>query len=295
MSIKARRVKFEWQDTPLHWIPDDAFTTHVINVLHLLLPAGEAWFCDVYRQALPYLAEGELRENVKGFIGQEAIHGRAHQGVLDHMAAQGLPTTRYTNFMDWFFTKLLGDYNLGPDKGPKWARESWLRSRLAIIAAIEHFTCVLGWWAISDSAGLDKAHANPMMLDLLRWHGAEEVEHRAVAFDTYRAMDGGYARRMAAMAIVAPTILFLWCWGARFLIKHDPTTTKADRPSMRRYNTVARKTNRLPRLGSLFGAAPRYCKPTYHPSKECSTELALAYLAQSPGAQAYSTKRPAVA
>lgn len=291
MSIKARRVKFDWDTTPLHWIPDDAFTTHVINVLHLLLPAGEAWFCDVYRQALPFLPEGQLREDVKGFIGQEAIHGRAHQAVLDHLAAQGLSTTGYTNFMDWFFNKFLGDHHLGAGQGPQWMRKSWLITRLGIIAAIEHFTCVLGWWAISDSAGLDRAHADPMMLDLLRWHGSEEVEHRAVAYDLYRAMSGGYPRRVAAMCVTGPTIIALWIWGAHYLVKHDPTTTRKDRASVRRYNKVARQTGRLPRIWYLLSAAPRYCKPSYHPSKECSTALALAYLRQSPAAQAYAAPR----
>jgi predicted metal-dependent hydrolase len=47
--LKARKVAFEWSDTPLHWIPGDPFTTHTINVLHLLLPAGERWFVHVYK------------------------------------------------------------------------------------------------------------------------------------------------------------------------------------------------------------------------------------------------------
>jgi len=38
--IKARRVRFDWEDTPIHWVPGDAQTTHTMNVLHLLLPAG---------------------------------------------------------------------------------------------------------------------------------------------------------------------------------------------------------------------------------------------------------------
>ncbi|AQA24055.1 putative metal-dependent hydrolase family protein [Rhodococcus sp. MTM3W5.2] len=38
--LQARDVEFDWTDLPMHWIPGDPFTTHVFNVLHLLLPAG---------------------------------------------------------------------------------------------------------------------------------------------------------------------------------------------------------------------------------------------------------------
>ncbi|EUA34412.1 putative metal-dependent hydrolase family protein [Mycobacterium xenopi 4042] len=36
-----------------------------------------------------------------------------------------------------------------------------------------------------------------MMLDLLRWHGAEEVEHKAVAFDTMKHLRAGTGARCA--------------------------------------------------------------------------------------------------
>src|SRR5919201_4750514 len=88
--LKARKVSFSWDGTPLHWVPEDPFPTHTINVLHLLLPAGERWFVHVYKQVLPYIRDERLREDVIGFIGQEAMHARAHSGVLDHLKDQGL-------------------------------------------------------------------------------------------------------------------------------------------------------------------------------------------------------------
>src|SRR5579872_5462491 len=45
----------------------------------------------------------------------------------------------------------------------------------------------------------DYAGADPVMLDLLRWHGAEEVEHRALVYDVYQDLSGSYALRCAAM------------------------------------------------------------------------------------------------
>ena len=95
-AIRARRVSFDWESTPLQWIPDDPGTSHVINVLHLLLPAGERWFVDVYREALPLVTDPALREQVKGFMGQEAVHAARHQAVLDHYVRQRPRRTPYT-------------------------------------------------------------------------------------------------------------------------------------------------------------------------------------------------------
>jgi hypothetical protein len=57
------------------------------------------------------------------------------------------------------------------------------------VAALEHFTAALGQWWIQNR-GLDYAGTDPVTLDLLRWHGAEEVEHRSLVFDVYQNVCG---------------------------------------------------------------------------------------------------------
>ncbi len=282
MTITARRVCFDWEDTPLHWVPGDPQTTHTINVLHLLLPAGEKWFVDVFRQALPLVDDDEaLRADVKGFMGQEAVHSRAHAGVLLHLEAQGLDPTPYTRRVEWLFGRLLGDEPHGRPLGAR-ARRHWLVQRLAIIAAIEHFTAVMGTWVI-DSPGLDAADADPVMLDLLRWHGAEEVEHRSVAFDLYQHVSGGYLRRCEAMLVTTAAMTYLWLRGTRFFLANDPIA-----PGKARWRSLFRagRRGRLPTLRTLVGSVPDYLRPSHHPSSTGSTEAALAYLATSPAARA---------
>jgi predicted metal-dependent hydrolase len=63
-----RMVRFDWSKTPLHWVPGDPFSTHMINVLHLLLPAGERWFIGVIREAAPYISDPEVAEAIKPFV-----------------------------------------------------------------------------------------------------------------------------------------------------------------------------------------------------------------------------------
>ncbi|GGO45017.1 metal-dependent hydrolase [Streptomyces lasiicapitis] len=278
-ALKARNVSFSWESTPLHWLPGDPFTTHTINVLHLLLPAGERWFVHVYKQVLPHIHDDRLREDVIGFIGQEAIHSQAHDEVLPHLREQGLDPTPYTAQVDWLFEKLLGDRTLPPGKPRHW----WLMERVAMIAAIEHYTAFLGDWVL-NAEELDRRGADPTMLDLLRWHGAEEVEHRSVAFDLFMHVDGGYRRRVRTWATAFTALVFLWQRGARFFMENDPTLVDG-KATFRDFHRSTR-AGTLPTTGDMIRSIPRYLSRAYHPSHECSTAQAVAYLASSPAATA---------
>jgi uncharacterized protein len=266
-EIRPRRVRFDWAGTPIHWIPGDPFAAHLIDVLHLLLPAGEQWFVDVYREALPAIRDERLRADVRGFMGQEAIHARAHAVVLEHLATHGIEPVPYTRKIDWMFERLLG-----PRVPLRW--------RIAIIAAVEHFTCVLGVWILGARA-LDRAGADRTMMDLLRWHGAEEIEHRSVAFDVNEHLGGPfrYPIRIAAMLVTAAVLVFLWDSGTRFLVRHDPALR--DRRFGWRDFFRAVRARRAPGL-ELVRAIPRYLRLRHHPRNEASSEAALAYLTTSP-------------
>ncbi|GGT10667.1 metal-dependent hydrolase [Streptomyces toxytricini] len=276
-ELKARNVSFGWEDTPLHWLPGDPFATHTINVLHLLLPAGERWFVHVFKQALPHIRDERLRADVIGFIGQEAVHAAAHDDVLPHLRRQGLDPTPYTAQVDWVFERLLGDRALPPGRARHW----WLMERVAMIAAIEHYTAFLGDW-ILNADELDRRGADPVMLDLLRWHGAEEVEHRSVAFDLFLHVDGGYRRRVRTWATAFASLVWLWQRGVRFFMDNDPELVGA-KASLGQFVRAGRQ-GVLPSTGAMLKSIPTYLSRTYHPSQEGSTAQAAAYLASSPGA-----------
>ncbi|MFJ9032993.1 metal-dependent hydrolase [Streptomyces sp. NPDC102274] len=283
--IVPRRVSFDWRETPLHWIPDEPTATHVINVLHLLLPAGERWFVKVFKESLPLVTDARLLKDVKGFMGQEATHSVQHSSVLNHLSEQRLGTEAYTRHVNFLFERLLGEK---PPWGMPFPAGKWLLYRLAFIAAIEQFTAVIGDWVLR-AEGLDRAGADEVMLDLLRWHGAEEVEHRAVAFDVYQHCGGSdparYARRIGTMCVTAPVLLWLWARGAAYLIRHDPRLAGRLRYSLREHNKAVDK-GLLPTWRELGSAIPRYFRRSYHPSQEGSLRKAVDYLATSPAARA---------
>src|SRR5215469_9501431 len=202
--LQPRDVHFDWSGLTLRWIPREPVASHVLSVLHLLLPEGETWFVETFKQALPLIRDDSLREDVLGFIGQEAIHAAAHQGVLDYYTSQGVDTSAYIKQIEWLFGRILAER---PGMSEAAQRERLIEG-VAIVAAVEHYTAMMGAWVL-DATALDKAKSHPVMLDLLRWHGSEEVEHRNVAYDVLQHLDPGYARRIRGIFIVVPLLTWL--------------------------------------------------------------------------------------
>lgn len=284
--LVPRKVAFDWSKTPLEWIPNQPFTSHFINEINLLLPAGEFWFCRVYNKALPFVKDEKLRDDVQMFMRQEAMHARAHAGaVVDYLNSHGIETKSNMSREDWLFETLLSDAPFGR-KPPKFLEHRWLVFRLGIIAAVEHMTCVLGKYALENK---NWDAGDPVLLDLIRWHGAEEIEHRSVAFDLYKHLGGGYPSRYYLATIVMPMIFGLWVAGAAHIMKQDPRY-KAKKPSVFKpwiwleWQRTS-KTGQLPSIFWLMGQQLPFFSPWYNPVNEGSTEEALAYLNSSPAAE----------
>jgi len=276
--IHARNVEFDWSDVPLHYVPDEPFATQFWNVMHLVIPIGEQMMAGCLADALPYITDERLKEEAVGFIGQEQMHATSHGSYHDVLASQGIdpdPIVRNTGQMLRFF---LSNHGL---KGA--AKKRWLMERLAFYAGMEHFTAVVGQWLL-DAEGLDKAGTHPMMLDLLRWHGAEEVEHRNVLFDVYMHLDGSYSRRTYTSLIGSFGLFATWMLSVNYLMRQDPTHRWWKPWPVQ----MARSIRRGLMPNPLFFATeiPQYLLPGFHPSKMGSLDKAIAYLATSPAAQA---------
>jgi predicted metal-dependent hydrolase len=79
-------------------------------------------------------------------------------------------------------------------------------------------------------------------------------------------------------------MLYLWAWGAAYLIRHDPQLPGLPRYSLAAHNRAVRK-GLLPSWRELGSAIPRYLRRSYHPSREGSLRAAVEYLARSPAAR----------
>ena len=288
--IKPRKVKFEWQDTPVDWIPNQPFASYFINEINMILPAGEFWFCRLYNKVLPKITDEKLKEDVKAFIRQEAMHAQAHNSAnKEYLSIRNIDVSRNLQIMDTLFTKILSDQPLGFTV-PKILDNQWDLFRLGVIATVEHMTCVLGKYALYNKYW-EQIGSDPSMLDLVKWHGAEEIEHRTVAFDLYRHLGGGYISRYYQSVIVIAVVLGLWVDGAAHIMKQDPRF-KSIKPSVfkpwiwREWHTQAQNNNRLlPHPLWLVSQQLGYLMPWYDPVHEAKTEDAIAYLENSPAAK----------
>jgi len=169
-----------------------------------LFPHGERFFVRSVKHFLDRIDDPALRAAIKGFFGQEGRHAHAHDEFNAILRAQGFEVDRF-----------LASYQ---------RVSSWLeahtppRLNLAVTAAAEHFTAILAEGAFAQGV-LDKAA--PAMRELLAWHAAEEIEHKAVAFDVLQAVDPSYALRIAGLAYATVTLGGFWLWGAITLLRQE--------------------------------------------------------------------------
>lgn len=277
-TIAPRDVEFSWDGVPMHYIPNEPMATHTINFMHLVLPEGERAMSNALAEALPLIEDARLHEEVVGFVGQEATHAASHEGAREHLASIGLDVEPMARKMEWLVDHILGEHGLSGR-----AKHAWLCERLGMFAALEHFTAVVGEWLLHADQ-LAEAGMHPTMLDLVRWHGAEEVEHRNVAFDAFMYVDGSYARRVRTALLASATLGALYFATQRYLFRHDPSPEKGRFWFLQ----VARAARRglIPDLTLLVTEIPKYLRPSFHPSQLGSMDAALRYLARSPAANA---------
>ena len=281
VQIQARQVEFDLSGIPLEWIPGHPVASTMINLFNVVLPAAEHWFVRTYNEALPLVKDPRLAEDIRGFIGQEATHAAAHDHVIEEfLTGNGVNPAPILELVEYMFEKVLAPTTSSdPER-----RLNNLCERLWLIAAIEHYTAVLGDFALNSS--WDRHGADPTLVDLFRWHGSEEVEHRNVAHDTAVYFHNSYPDRIRAMVLAATVMFAFFQRGTWYLLKSDPRTD-IGWMQMQRLRMQDSKLGLLPTFRTLFGSNTlTYFRPGFTPEDMGSTAQAVAYLATSPAARA---------
>ncbi|ENW96060.1 metal-dependent hydrolase [Acinetobacter sp. NIPH 298] len=273
-TIVPRRPIFDFAQTPNHWIYDDPIVSQILNSLNPITPASERWFCQTFRDALPFIQDEQLKEAAIAFIKQEGAHSYGHTLGTRHIEALGIDLRGYTTMMDWIFNDMIGPKPLGYELKHPRLKSIWLTTRLAMVAAAEHLTGVLGHWVL-NAEGLQEAPVDVQMLRLLQWHGAEEVEHREVADAMFRHLSNNIVLRTGTAVFTFPLFILLAYVAVETLVAKDPQLPHRFR--FKDYFRAARQ-DRVPRVGYILRACLRYFNPTHSPLHEGSTEQALAYL-----------------
>jgi predicted metal-dependent hydrolase len=183
-EIKPRPMKFDFQPgTPRYWMDADPYTTHLMNALSLTFPEGERFFVASVRALREHVKDPALLRQVRGFLAQESLHRKEHEALNDFLRTVGVDVDTFYGEIEALLA--------APEKGGN------ARARLAITCALEHLTAILAEHLLTSPELHREAHENIRPLWL--WHAVEELDHKAVAFDVYRAAGGGYALRVLAM------------------------------------------------------------------------------------------------
>ena len=91
-AVPTRRVSFEesLQSLTKHYAADgDLILSHMFASLSAVFPDGEDFFVRSVRHYRGEISDPALKQQVSGFIGQEATHRRIHALFNGHLQSQG--------------------------------------------------------------------------------------------------------------------------------------------------------------------------------------------------------------
>lgn len=255
--IPTRRISFEEtvEHLPKHFAEDgDLIGSHLVAVLSSVFPDGEDYFVRSVRHFRDEITDPVLKKQVGGFIGQEAVHGREHRVLNDRLDELGYPSKRIERFVRW---------GLGFRE-----RVSSPKANLATTAALEHYTATLAELLMREEA-LRRAIGEQAIQDIFLWHALEECEHKAVAFDVYKAVGGTERMRRIVMNMI--TFQFIFGIGTQTLF-----SVLRDRETYRR--GVLRASLRRTRENPLFSREVwkrlrDYNRRDFHPDDHDTDEL----------------------
>jgi len=257
LAIQRRDYQFARNEPhPRWWLENDPIPTAFYNALSALFPLGERFFMDSVK-AFRNHTDGKLKEQVADFLYQEAMHTREHV-VFNKMATDaGYDIKKLEDRA----ARLLG-----------WARKKRPIYQLAATAALEHFTAMLAHAVLADPRHMRNAPEEARQM--WEWHAMEEIEHKAVAFDTYMAALKkwpGFARwGLRSIVMIVATVLFIYAAIAntKDLFRQDGIDNGKSWRRLFRYLFIEPGLMRKV-LASYFS----YYRPGFHPWEEDDRNL----------------------
>ncbi|MFE3023745.1 metal-dependent hydrolase [Nocardia tengchongensis] len=246
---RARRIKFRFDraSNDKYFVENDMVYSHFVAGMSGGFPAGEESFIRSVRRVAERVTDPVLKKRVTGFVGQEAMHGLEHRRLNEKLVELGYPIA-------WL------------DSEAAKERMLWIEERvppevhLAMTAAAEHYTAVLAQRVLASDE-IQAIPGDPEVWNLLNWHALEELEHKSVAFDVFRAVGGTERTRIGVMLAMYSLTLPLTYLSLALAVGRDPV---ARRQPVR----VAREAYRLftgPVFRGLMPELGKYLRPGFHP------------------------------
>jgi predicted metal-dependent hydrolase len=255
-TIRTRRVKFDYVPGRVdrHFAQGDLVMSHIVAMLSAVFPEGEDFFVRSVRHYADQITDPELKKQVAGFTGQETMHGREHRALNARLSELGYPTRRVDRMTKHDLAR--AHRRLDP------------KIQLAITAALEHYTATLAEVLLTHERARELLGEGSVR-SILLWHALEESEHKAVAFDVYRAVGGTEKMRIRTMRMVTLSFLVGMIFQTIISMLGDRAT----------YNPVrlAKSLAKLPQSPWLSKEVRKritdYNRVGFHPNDNDNTEL----------------------
>jgi len=245
VRVSYRRMRFDFeQGFERYWHSQSPFKSMFWTQLSTAFDPGERFFIDSARALANKTDDAQLLAEIAEFCKQEGHHTAQHLKFDKLNASMGI---------DVEATRRLYERILA------WARRSTdATEMLAVTCALEHFTS--GFADVFFRNPHISAGADPRVRALWAWHAAEESEHRGTCFDLYRAIGGGYWKRIGTMLVAWTLILGASLINTLRLVRAEGTLFSRDTLRGLAYLFGPRGL-----VTSLLPAFVAYFHPRFHP------------------------------
>lgn len=185
VSIKPRKMEFPFAGIKdRFFFSGNSLLTVFFGALSSTFPPGEAEFIASVRNYRERITDPVLKEQIRGFIGQEGHHSHQHKKANEVLRDLGIDAVRLEKHLE---------RDLKRFTTRKFATNKF---RLAMTVGMEHMTAIMAEFVLTNPEVLEPMEES--VRDLLYWHAVEEIEHKAVAFDVFMQQEGDqkYLRRV---------------------------------------------------------------------------------------------------
>lgn len=191
LEIKPRHMSFPFGEVKnKFFFGGNSLLTVFAGALSSTFPPGEAEFIESVRNYRDQVTDETLKQQIKGFIGQEGHHSHQHKQANIALTELGIDAVRLEKDLE----KDLKKYMKRKHATPKF--------RLAMTVGMEHLTAIMAEHVLTTPESLGPL--DETVQELLYWHAVEEIEHKAVAFDVFMLCenDQKYLRRVLRLVTV---------------------------------------------------------------------------------------------
>ena len=167
-AITPRDLRFGREVKPSRWwLAGDPIASAWHNALSCTFPRGEAFFVEsvkAFREGVP----ATLADEIRAFVTQEVNHSREHVAFNRAAIEAGYKIEEIDRDVAMWIDLV---------------RQRPPIVNLAATMALEHFTAMMAHQFLAHPDYFIGAEAEAAAM--WRWHAVEEIEHKAVAYDTW--------------------------------------------------------------------------------------------------------------